>query len=72
MISMVFIDSVCGVSLTEVMVLRAVSAPMLKSEPGRLLDTVAGMITMGIHSSSYFPLPWTISNAPENAWKGEF
>lgn len=44
------------VALTEVMVLRAVSAPMLKSEPGTLLETVAGITTMGMHISSYFSL----------------
>ena len=43
-------------ALTEVMVLRAVSAPMLKSEPGTLLETVAGITTMGMHISSYFSL----------------
>lgn len=38
--------------LTSVIVFKAVSAPMLKSEPGTLLDTVAGTITMGIQNSS--------------------
>lgn len=37
------------------MAFRAVSAPMLRSEPGTLLETVAGTITMGTHNSSYFP-----------------
>ena len=47
---------VFGLALTEVMVFRAVSAPMLKSEPGTLLETVAGITTMGMHISSYFCL----------------
>lgn len=51
-------------ALTEVMVLSAVSAPMLKSEPGTLLETVAGMTTMGMHISSYFSLAWTSSRPP--------
>lgn len=54
-------------AFTEVMVLRAVSAPMLKSEPGTLLDTVAGITTMGMHISSYFSLAWTSSRPPTNA-----
>lgn len=37
--------------LTSVMVFRAVSEPMLKSEPGTLLETVAGTITMGMQNS---------------------
>lgn len=37
------------------MAFRAVSAPMLRSEPGTLLETVAGTMTMGTHNSSYFP-----------------
>ena len=49
--------------------LRAVSAPMLKSEPGTLLETVAGMTTMGMHSSSYLSLPCTSSRPPIYAWE---
>lgn len=45
------------------MVLRAVSAPTLKSEPGTLLETVAGMTTKGMQSSSYCFLP-SISSRP--------
>ena len=40
------------VALTMQMVLRAVSVPTLKSEPGTLLETVAGMTTNGMQSSS--------------------
>lgn len=46
---------------------RAVSAPMLKSEPGTLLDTVAGITTMGMHISSYFSLACTSSRPPTYA-----
>lgn len=57
--------------LTEVMVLSAVSAPILKSEPGTLLETVAGMTTMGMHSSSNFSLACTSSRPPTYACVGE-
>lgn len=50
-----------------VMVLRAVSAPMLKSEPGTLLETVAGMTQMGMQSSSYLALPSISSRLPTKA-----
>lgn len=53
--------------LTVVIVLRAVSAPMLKSDPGTLFETVAGITTMGMHNSSYFCLACTSSKPPENA-----
>lgn len=53
--------------LTVVIVLRAVSAPMLKSDPGTLLDTVAGITTRGIHNSSYFSLAVTNSKPPTKA-----
>lgn len=56
-------------SFTIVMVLRAVSAPMLKSDPGTLLDTVAGTTTSGIHSSSYFSLACTNCRPPINAYE---
>lgn len=49
--------------------MRAVSAPILKSEPGTLLETVAGMTTMGMHSSSYLSLPCTSSRPPIYAWE---
>lgn len=52
-----------GGTLTMQMVLRAVSAPTLKSEPGTLLETVAGMTTKGMQSSSYCFLP-SISSRP--------
>lgn len=42
----------CEKKYTEVMVLRAVSEPILKAEPGTLLETVAGMMTKGIQNSS--------------------
>lgn len=38
--------------LTSVIALSAVSAPMLRSDPGILLETVAGTITMGTQNSS--------------------
>lgn len=38
-------------TLTSVMAFRAVSEPMLRSEPGILLETVAGTITIGTQSS---------------------
>lgn len=50
-------------ALTVQIVLSAVSAPTLKSEPGTLLETVAGMITNGMQSSSYCFLP-SISSRP--------
>lgn len=37
------------------MAFRAVSAPMLRSEPGTLLETVAGTMTMGTQSSPRLP-----------------
>lgn len=40
-------------ALTSVMAFRAVSEPTLRSEPGTLLDTVAGTMTMGTHNSLY-------------------
>lgn len=55
---------------TVVMVFRAVSVPMLKSDPGTLFETVAGITTIGIHNSSYLSLAWTISRPPENACVG--
>lgn len=54
-------------SLTVVIVLRAVSAPTLKSDPGTLLDTVAGITTRGMHNSSYFSLAVTNSKPPTKA-----
>lgn len=54
--------------LTSVIVFRAVSAPMLKSEPGTLLDTVAGTIAMGIQNSSYFSRAAESSKSPRYAW----
>lgn len=53
-----------------VMVLSAVSAPMLKSEPGTLLETVAGMMQSGMQSSSNLALPSTSSRLPVKAWGG--
>lgn len=52
---------------TVVMVLSAVSAPMLKSEPGTLLETVAGMMQSGMQSSSYLALPSSSSRLPVKA-----
>ena len=46
------------------MVLRAVSAPMLKSDPGTLLDTVAGTITIGTQNSLCFPRAADNSSSP--------
>lgn len=40
-------------ALTSVMAFRAVSEPMLRSDPGTLLDTVAGTMTMGTQNSLY-------------------
>lgn len=51
-------------TLTSVMAFRAVSEPMLRSEPGILLETVAGTITMGTQSSSYFPRAAESSSNP--------
>lgn len=65
----VVLKSVPNKSFTIVMVLRAVSAPMLKSDPGTLLDTVAGTTTSGIHSSSYFSLACTNCRPPKNAYE---
>lgn len=59
--------SINYVYFTVVMVFRAVSAPMLKSDPGTLFETVAGITTIGIHNSSYLSLAWTSSRPPENA-----
>lgn len=39
--------------LTSVMAFSAVSEPMLRSEPGILLDTVAGTMTIGTQNSLY-------------------
>lgn len=50
-------------ALTVQMVFSAVSAPMLKSDPGTLLETVAGMTTNGMQSSSNCFLP-SISSKP--------
>lgn len=41
------------VKLTSVMAFRAVSEPMLRSDPGMLLETVAGIITIGTQNSAY-------------------
>lgn len=59
---------VCYYMFTAVIVLSAVSVPILKSDPGTLLETVAGMTTRGIQSSSYFSLACTICRPPRNAW----
>lgn len=52
---------------TVVMVLSAVSAPMLRSEPGTLLETVAGMTQSGMQSSSNLALPSISSRLPVKA-----
>lgn len=52
-------------SHVSVMVFRAVSAPMLKSEPGTLLETVAGTITMGTQNSSYLSRAADSSSRPK-------
>lgn len=54
-------------SLTAVMAFRAVSAPMLRSEPGTLLETVAGTTTMGTQNSSYFPRAANSSSSDRKA-----
>lgn len=53
---------------TIVIVLSAVSAPTLKSDPGILLETVAGTTTRGMQSSSYFSLACTICRPPRKAF----
>lgn len=58
-------------SLTVVMAFRAVSAPMLRSEPGTLLETVAGTITMGTQNSSYLPRAVNNSSSDRNACRVE-
>lgn len=45
--------TVTAASLTSVMAFSAVSEPMLRSEPGILLDTVAGTMTIGTQNSLY-------------------
>lgn len=55
--------------LAVVIVLRAVSAPILKSDPGTLFETVAGITTIGIHSSSYLERPSISSRLPVKACK---
>lgn len=58
-------------SLTLVMAFRAVSAPMLRSEPGTLLETVAGTMTMGTQNSSYFPRAANNSNSDRKPCRAE-
>lgn len=58
-------------SLTVVMAFRAVSAPMLRSEPGTLLETVAGTMTMGTQNSSYFPRAVNNSSSDSKACRAE-
>lgn len=58
-------------SLTVVMAFRAVSAPMLRSEPGTLLETVAGTMTMGTQNSSYFPRAVINSSSDRKACRAE-
>lgn len=58
-------------SLTVVMAFRAVSAPMLRSEPGTLLETVAGTMTMGTQNSSYFPRAINNSSSDRKACRAE-
>lgn len=58
-------------SLTVVMAFRAVSAPMLRSEPGTLLETVAGTMTMGTQNSSYFPRAVNNSSSDRKACRAE-
>lgn len=53
------------------MAFRAVSAPMLRSVPGTLLDTVAGTMTMGTQSSSYFPRAVNNSSRDRKACRAE-
>ncbi|TNN63584.1 hypothetical protein EYF80_026236 [Liparis tanakae] len=53
------------------MAFRAVSAPMLRSEPGTLLETVAGTMTMGTQNSSYFPRAVNNSSSDRKACKAE-
>ena len=42
--------------LTSAISLRAVSAPRLKSEPGTLLEIVAGKTVIGMQNSANLPL----------------
>lgn len=58
-------------SLTVVMAFRAVSAPMLRSEPGTLLETVAGTITMGTQNSSYLLRAVNNSSSDRKACRAE-
>lgn len=53
------------------MAFRAVSAPMLRSEPGTLLETVAGTMTMGTQNSSYFPRAVNNSSRDRKACRAE-
>lgn len=53
------------------MAFRAVSAPMLRSEPGTLLETVAGTMTMGTQNSSYFPRAVNSSSSDRKACRAE-
>lgn len=53
------------------MAFRAVSAPMLRSEPGTLLETVAGTMTMGTQNSSYFPRAVNNSSSDRKACRAE-
>lgn len=66
-----FIFLITGPSLTVVMAFKAVSAPMLRSEPGTLLETVAGTMTMGTQSSSYFPRAVNNSSSDRKACRAE-
>lgn len=58
-------------SLTVVMAFRAVSAPMLRSEPGTLLETVAGTMTIGTQNSSNFPRAADNSSSDSKACRAE-
>lgn len=58
-------------SLTVVMAFKAVSAPMLRSEPGTLLETVAGTMTMGTQNSSYFSRAVNNSSSDRKACRAE-
>lgn len=57
--------------LTVVMAFRAVSAPMLRSEPGTLLETVAGTMTMGTQSSPCLPRAACNSSSDRKACRAE-
>ena len=57
--------------LTWVMALRAVSHPRLKSAPGTLLLTVAGMTTMGMQNSGNLLRASDISNTLLKLWKSQ-